>query len=502
MVNTAKIKIFTTFVLVAWMCIPSIGQSKKAKLISVEATRYEISFLNSFQHTLRIALKDRGTRKVEHFTLNPGQVKTFKGNFDKDKLQDLEVFCTYDFETYRADLIRFQEKILSINSKKHTQIKTTDWFQFVSAFINVKNIKSYIRDYDFTQMTIDEKSAEDLAFDISDKVARDNILFANLEDENFGSHSPTTAKGAVVAVLELAHNASDFNYVNQVKYLKSMMELLSNKNFVQTNRDLVYNMADGLDLRNTAPDYMVSFTPIIFTQNLNDSWIAPNEIGIDGEKILSGGWFNNTLSFHVSKAITSEIRLGNPMLHGRLYASLFYEKIAYGLNERGVYSVMDTYVDTKENAPGPYFDITNKVNDITLEMSQIGGSIISKVMVGDWMFFDLEGGLISKQGRLNFREGIEHFEDNINVLDLLHSNRTKVLNPSFAPFIKIKNGIGHSPRKGTGFYFTTSFVATQSFLETNDQYDIYVRTPTNETLVPTTSNSWLYSLTFGVDYLF
>lgn len=312
------IPVFTIIVLVAF---PTLVQAEKTKLLSVEATRYEISFLNSFQHTLRVALKDRGTRKVEHFTLNPGEIKTFKGSFNKEKLQDLEVFCTYDFETFRSDLLRFHNKILLANSQKRSELEGAEWFKFVKSFANIQNVKDYISDYDFSQITIDEKTAEDLSFDISDKVARDVILFANLEDENFGGHSPTTAKAAVAAVLELAHHASDFNYVNQVKYLKKMMELLSDKDFVQSNRDLVYNMADGLDLRTTTSDYFVSFTPIIFTQSLNNSWRAPNEVSIDAEKILSEGWFNNTLSIHLGKAITTERRLGSKYLHARLYAS-------------------------------------------------------------------------------------------------------------------------------------------------------------------------------------
>jgi len=504
MVNLKKIRIIITLLVLIWAAFPSYAQSKKSKLLSVEATLYEISFLNSYQHSLRVALKDRKTRKVEHFVLEPGEFKKFKGDFDKERLQDLEVFCTYDFETYRADLKRFQNKILLVNSKnkKQNELKQADWYQFVNAFVDIKNVKNYVEDFDFSQMTINEKTAEDLSFDISDKISKDNYLFANLENENFGGHSPTTAKAAVAAVLELAHHASDFNYVNHVKYLKNMMVLLSDKNFVQTNRDLVYNMADGLDLRTVASDYFVSFTPIIFTESLNDSWRAPNEIGIDGEKILSDGWFNNTLSLHVGRAITKERRLGNKMLHGRLYASLFYEKIAYKLSERGVYAVTSTSVETKENAVGPYFDITNKNEDIRLEMSQWGGSVVGKVFFSDWLFLDIEGGLITKQGRLNFSREALHFEDNINVNALTRNSKTPVVNRSYAPFIKIKNGIGYSPKKGKGYYFTTSFMAFQSFLETNENYDIYLRTQTNQTLAPTTSNSWLYSVTFGVDFLF
>lgn len=480
----------------------SLHADPPGKLLNVEATRYEISFINSYQHSLRVALKDRATRKVEHFVLHPGEVKTFKGQFNKERLQDLEVFCTYDFETFRADINRFRSKLVASNSKKRTEIEGADWYKFVDRFLDLKNVKTYLKDFDFEQLTIDEKSAENLAFDISEKVARDQALFANLENENFGGHSPTTAKAAVAAVLELAHHAADYDYVDRVKYLKSTMELLSSKNFIQQNRDLVYNMADGLDLRRVAPDYLVSFTPIIFTQSLNESWRAPNEVGLDTDKILSEGWFNNTLSLHVGRAITDERRFGSKMLHARLYGSLFLEKISYTLSERGLYSAGEDYVNVRESASGTTFDVTNDIDNIKLEMTHLGGSLIGKLMVSDWMFFDIEGGVMTKQGRLDFRNGAGHFEDNVNVLDYTHSNSMKVLQRSFAPFIKVKNGVGYSPRKGTGFYFTSSFIAFQSFLEPNDNYQIYDRISSPETLLPTTSNSWLYSVTFGVDYLF
>lgn len=180
----------------------------------------------------------------------------------------------------------------------------------------------------------------------------------------------------------------------------------------------------------------------------------------------------------------------------------FYEKIAYTLSERGVYGVMDDYVEVKENAPGPYFDITNQVEGIQLEMKQWGGSVLGKLMLSDWMFLDVEGGLITKRGRLNFRQKDLHFEDNINVISLTHTRRTPITDRSYAPFIKVKNGIGYSSKKGTGIYFTSSFMAFQSFIATNENYNINFRTSSGYNLVPTTSNSWLYSVTFGVDYLF
>jgi hypothetical protein len=462
--------------------------ANKNKYISIEASLYDITFLNITKHALQVVVKDRKTNKIESFSLEPSERKSFKGRYNREKLQDLEVYCTYDFEAFRADLTRFQHKILTKNPKKLRELRNSDWFLFVDRFSRSRPTLNYIKDFDFSQMTI------------NNKITKDRTLFVSLREGNFASSSPKTAKKAVAAVLELALHAADYKYIDQVKYLKEMMVMLSDPRFVQNNRDLIYNIADRLDMRTTATDYLISFTPIIFTQGMNSSWLAPNEVGLDTEKVLGVGWLNNTLSLQFGKAVTRETRL-NKNIYGRVYATAFYERISYNLSEFGAYYLGADYLDVQPTVNESEYDITNS-DDIHLEMTHWGLSGLGRLMVGRWMFFDAEAGLITGQGKLRFNLGKDHFEDNINVNTITFDESTAVLKRSYAPFFRVKGAFGYSPVKGQGVYFSVSYLAFQNFQEYNDDYGIYTKTKLGVIKVPVTSNSWLNSLTLGIDVLF
>jgi hypothetical protein len=474
--------------------------ANKNKYISIEASLYDITFLNITKHALQVVVKDRKTDKIESFSLEPSERKSFKGRYNREKLQDLEVYCTYDFEAFRADLIRFQYKILTKNPKKIRELRNSDWFLFVDRFSRSRPTLNYIKDFDFSQMTINNRTAKRLASDINNKIIKDRTLFVSLREGNFASSSPKTAKKAVAAVLELALHAADYKYIDQVKYLKEMMVMLSDPRFVQNNRDLIYNIADRLDMRTTATDYLISFTPIIFTQGMNSSWLAPNEVGLDTEKVLGVGWLNNTLSLQFGKAVSQETRL-RKNVYTRLYATAFYEKISYSLNTFGAYYLDADYLDVQPTTSESEYDITNS-DDIHLEMTHWGLSGLGRLMVGRWMFFDAEAGLLTGQGKLRFKLGEKHFEDNINVNSIVFDESTAVLKRSYAPFVRIKGAFGYSPVKGQGVYFSVSYLAFQNFQEFNEDYGIKVKDSNGIVKVPVASNNWLNSLTLGIDVLF
>lgn len=483
------------------MLTSAVYAQGEKKLIRIDATRYEMRISNRFQHTLRVVVKDRETNKIEDFVLTPGEIKNFEGVFNKKKLQDLEVFCMYDYATFRNDLERFQSSILSKNYSQQSKIKSEDWYRFVTDFVANKSVTDYLRDFDFDQPALNGSSAEEVAQNITDRILKDQSYLSAFKSNVFASNSPSTARAAVAAVLELAFQASEYGYTTKIKHLRSMLVTLSDGELVSKSRNLIYNVADGLDLRTFTPLHFVRFTPIIFTENLNEFWLAPNEVGLDVEKVLSEGWFNNTLSLQFGRGISPEVRLGNRHLHARVYGTLFYERISYRLNDFGLYYVSEDYVDLKENVPDPDQDISN-AEDIHLELSSFGASAIGKVLIGKFLFVDVEGGLLTRQGRLNFRQGDEHFETNINVNALTHERRTPVLKRSFAPFAKVKVGGGYIPNKGNGLFFSVGFSVTQSALETNDNYGLFTKTPANTQMVGVESNTWLYGVTFGLDYMF
>ncbi|MGB0863987.1 MAG: hypothetical protein ACPG19_11465 [Saprospiraceae bacterium] len=474
--------------------------ANKNKYISIEASLYEITFLNITKHSLQVFVKDRKADKVESFTLEPSQKKEFRGNYNRDKLQNLEVYCTYDFETFRSDLIRFQKKVLTKNPKKIRELRNSDWFLFVDRFSRARPTLDYTKDFDFSQITINNRTAKELASDINNKIQKDRTLFASLREGHFASSSPKTARKAVAAILELAHHASDYKYIEQVKYLKEMMVMLSDPRFVQNNRDLIYNIADLLDMRTTATDYLISFTPIIFTQTMNDYWHAPDEVGLDTEKILGVGWLNNTLSLQFGRAVSREARLKKG-LYGRFYATAFYEKISYELNPFGIYYLGADDVSVQPTVFEDYYDITNN-EDIHLEMTHFGLSGITRLMFGKWVFLDAEGGIITGQGKLRFNLKKEHFDKNINVNSITFDEGTPVLERSYSPFVRIKSGFGYSPSKGQGIYFSLSYLAFQNIQASNDDYGIYTKVNKNIVKVPVTSSSWLNSLTLGIDVFF
>lgn len=478
----------------------STSLANKNKYISIEASLYDITFLNITKHALQVVVKDRKTSKVESFFLEPSQKKSFHGRYNREKLQDLEVYCTYDFEAFRSDLVRFQQKILTKNPDKMRELRNSEWFLFVDRFSRSRPTLDYIKDFDFSQMTINNRTAQELASDINNKITKDRTLFVSLREGNFAGSSPKTAQKAVAAVLELALHAAEYKYTEQVKYLKEMMVMLSDPRFVQNNRDLIYNIADRLDMRTTAADYLVSFTPIIFTQGMNSSWLAPDEVGLDTEKIVGVGWLNNTLSLQFGKAVSRETRF-KENIHARMYATAFYEKISYNLSGFGAYSVGADYVEVQPLISESRYDITNS-DDIHLEMTHWGLSGLGRLMVGKWMFLDAEAGLITGQGKLRFKLDEEHFEDNINVKALTFDESTPVLKRSYAPFLRVKGAFGYSPVKGQGVYFSVSYLAFQNFQESNDDYEIYTKTKQGVVKVPVLSNSWLNSLTLGVDVLF
>jgi hypothetical protein len=482
------------------------NELNKLKLISIQATRYEISFQNISKHTLRVIVRDRTSYKSEYFLINPGEVSYFKGSFDKQKLLDLEVMCVYDIHTFREDISRFQEKVILKNTdspNKVLQIKRSEWYKFVDDFVQNRNISDFIEAYDVEQLTIHEKTVQELASDIAGKISKDKTLLSTQGSSDFfASAGLSNAKAAVAVVLELAHNAAAYNYKDQIPYLKNTLEWLSDKRFIQSNRDLIYNIADGLDLRTSTPRFVASFSPIVFTGRINDSWLPPNEVGFDGDKVIGSGWFNNTLALQAGGTITPEFSVINHFAYSRLYASLIYEKISYELNPNAVYQLSSDYLVTSNPTPAFAYTIAD-VSNIFLETKNIGMSATFKTVVKDLFFIDVEAGLLQRRGNFDFALGKEHFVGDQEVLNLIYEPSTKVLNKSILGFGKLKAGIGYNTQKGKGIYITTGLRAFQSNIEPNDNYKIYLRTVQETLLVPTTPNTpWLISLDFGVDVMF
>ncbi len=482
------------------------NELNKLKLISIQATRYEISFQNISKHTLRVIVRDRTTYKSQYFIVNPGQTNEFKGNFDKQKLLDLEVMCVYDIQTFREDISRFQEKILVKNNTSPTktlEIKRSEWFNFVDDFVNSKNVDDYLQDYDYEQLTIDEKTIRELASEIASKISKDRTLLSTQGSSNFfASTSPSTSKNAVAVVMELAKNASDYNFVSQVSYLKNSLEWLSNKRFIQSNRDLVYNTADGLDLRTSTPRFVVSFSPIVFTGRLNDSWLPPNEFGFDADKVIGNGWFNNTLSLQVSGMLTPEFNLINNIAYSRVYGSFTYEKISYQLNQSAVYQLSSDFLSTINPDPAPFYTIVD-IRNINLEIRNTALSAVFKTIIKDLVFVDIEGGIMRRSGHFDFGLGNEHFADDPEVIQLDYESSTKVLDKSTVAFGKIRAGIGYNTQKGKGVYVSAGLRAFQSTIKPNENYKMYQRTIDETFPVPTEANKpWLVSLDFGIDVMF
>lgn len=482
-----------------------ISETEKTKLISIQATRYEISFQNVSKHSLRVIIRNRVDYQSQYFLIDPGQTNFFKGSFDKQKLQDMEIICVYDLETFRKDIERLKDKILLKNAISPTTlstIKKSDWFQFVENFIAHKDVSGYLENYDFSQFTINEKTAKDLAGDISAKISKDrSYLGSNGGNPNlFASAGISSSKAAVAVVLELANNANEYEYKNQIAFLRSSLELLSDRKFIADNKDLVYNIADVLDLRTSTPKFIFSFSPILFTQKLNDTWNEPNEIGFDKEKVISGGWFNNTLSAKVSFPISPEINLLKNLAYSRVYGAVSYEKISYELEEYGVFQVRNDYLSLDNPNPSLLYSMTN-IKNIQLEMRGATFSAFAKTMIKEFIFIDLEAGVLVRSGRFNFGLGDEHFDDVPDVLHLTY-NREKVVKTTTAPFLKVNAGIGYNTKRGQGLYLIAGLRTFQSALETTENFGLFKRTSTSSDLVSIASKPWLLSLDFGMAYMF
>ena len=475
------------------------------KLISIQATRYEINFQNISKHTLRVIVRDRTTYKSQYFIVHPGQTNEFKGNFDKQKLLDLEVMCVYDLQTFREDISRLQEKIIFKNNDSPTnvlQLKRSEWFQFVDDFVKSRNVGDYLEDYDYEQATIGEKTVKELASDIASKISKDRTLLSTQGSSNFfAGVGISTSRAAVAVAMELAHNASDYNFVDQVSYLKSSLEWLSNKRFIQSNRDLVYNIADGLDLRTSTPRFVVSFSPIVFTGRLNDSWLPPDEVGFDAEKVIGNGWFNNTLAFQVSGMVTPEFNLINNIAYSRVYGSFTYEKISYELNPLGSYYLSSDYLSTVNDLL-PSYRISD-VSNVNLETRNISMSGVFKTIIKDLVFIDVEAGIMRRNANFDFGLGNEHFAGDPEIINLTYEPSTKVFDKSTLAFGKLRAGIGYNTQKGKGVYISTGLRTFQSTVKPNENYKIFQRTSTDIFSVPTEpSKSWLVSLDFGIDVMF
>lgn len=479
--------------------------NNKRELISIEATRYEIRFQNISKHSLRVIVRDRETLKSQFFLINPGQISQFRGNFDKQRLLDLEVMSVYDFQTFRDDLKRLNQKILLRNKNNPTktlQIKRADWYTFANNFINHKDVSNYVEEFDFTQLTIKELDGKELASTIANKVSKDRTIISENERTGyFAGSSISTSKAAVAVVLSMAYQAAEFGFKDQIPYLRSMLEWLSDKRFIQSNRDLVFHKADGLDLRTTTPMFSVSFSPIYFIQNLNDSWLAPTELGFDPDKVIGQGFFNNTLQFQVSGMISPEFEVIPNLAYARLYGSLIYQRLSYELNSLAVYDLSSNYLATVTNPPAETYTISS-LDDIALQTTGLGVSASLRTMFKDFIFIDLEGGFLSRSGRLNFGQEEGHFNDEPDVLQITYDGR-KVTEGSPSAFGKIKAGLGYNTQKGAGIYISAGFGAFQSNITPNDDYQIYLRTSQNTIdQLPILSKSWMLSMNFGVEVMF
>jgi hypothetical protein len=499
-------KVIILLALLLSVQISRANELSKNKLISIQATRYEINFQNISKHTLRVIVRDRKTYKTEYFIVNPGQTSEFKGNFDKQKLLDLEVMCVYDIQTFREDISRFQEKILFKNNDSPTnvlKIKRSEWFRFVDNFVKSKNVRDYMKEYDYEQLTIDGKNVKELASEIASKISKDRRLLSTQGSSNyFADVGSSTSRAAVATVMELAHNATEYGFVNQVAYLKEALEWLSDKRFIQSNRDLIYNVADGLDLRTSTPRFIVSFSPIVFTGRLNDSWLPPNEVGFDTEKVIGSGWFNNTLALQISAMVTPEFKIINDVAYSRVYGSFTYEKISYQLEDRATYQLSSDFLSTLNPSPAPLYSISNLEN-INLETRNLAMSAVLKTIVKDLIFIDIEGGIMRRTGNFDFGLGNEHFAGDPEVTNLIYESSTRVLGKSTVAFGKLRTGIGYNTKKGKGVYISTGLRAFQSSITPNENYKIFQRTNDDVFKVPTEAiKPWLISLDFGIDVMF
>ncbi len=478
-------------------------QNNDRQLISIQATRYDISFQNISKHSLRVIVRDRNTYKSQFFLLNPGQTSNFTGNFDKQRLLDLEVMSVYDLLTFQEDIKRFSEKILFKNKHNPTktlQIKRSDWYQFVTNYVDHKDVSAYLEDFDFAQPTIRDRTAKELASDIAGKITKDRAIISDNGNGYFAGTGLSASKAAVAVVLELAYNAAEFGYKKQIPYLRSMLEWLSDKRFIQSNRDLIFHKADGLDLRTSTPTFSISFSPIFFTQNLNDSWLAPNEVGFEPNRVIGNGWFNNTLQLQGTVMVSPEFNILPNIAYSRIYASLIYQRISYELNPGGVYELSTDYLRTVIPTPDTTYAISD-LDGVALRTTGLGLSMSVRTMIKDLVFIDIEGGFLNKRTRFDFSQGEAHFLDVPEVAQITYDNR-RVLENYLSAFGKIKAGVGYNTQKSTGIYIYGGFGAFQNEMVRNEDYKLYLRRENSSDLVPTTSKSWLLSVDFGIEVMF
>lgn len=485
--------------LLCW--VGSVGLFAQTSLVSIEASRYDMSFVNISKHHLRVVMTDRALGVAQAFELEPSRQQLFTGQYGRERLQELEVMYVYDLATFRDDLTQMQAQILAINRPKADSIRGLDWFQFVSSVARNDYDPAYWRDYNMTQKTLGDRNVSQLATDIHSKLLADRATFSQLD--TIIDTDKEMALASVVAVLELAYRAGGLGYREQVSFLKNCLVMLSDRGFVNDSRDLVYNMADGLDLSTTTPKYIVGLTPIIFTENLTDTWLAPTETGFDAEKLLSEGWLNRTAALYGARAITGERQIGqSDKVFGRVYAKLQYERLGYRLNPFGIYYVGERYVTPSPQAAATTYEVT--VNDgVFLELSNWSASAQARVMIGRHVAIDVEGGLTTRVGRMHFWGGLAHFEGNTDVEDFVHRRRTQVTARAFAPFMRTQLSVGISQRKGHGLFLTAAYDSFQSFLTPNDSYQFFRKTIDGTHPVSlNAADPWKSGIRFGVSYFF
>lgn len=479
-------------------CLSSATLWAQPSLVSIEASRYEMSIVNVSKHHLRLVMTDRSLGKAQAFALEPSRQQRFTGQYNRSRLQELEVMYVYDLEMFRSDLRQMQAQILAFNRPQADSIRALPWFQFVSSVAAHDYDPAYWRDYDMKQKTLGDRNVRQLATSIHAKLIADRAAYAQLD--TLIATNEQDAMASVIAVLELAYRASGLGYREQVGYLKNCLVMLSDVEFVRKSRDLVYNMADGLDLSTTTPRYIVGLAPILFTENLSDTWLAPNEVGFDTEKLLSEGWLNRTAALYAARAITDEWLFGrSEKVFGRVYARLQYERLGYRLNPFGIYRVGERYVTPTTLAPD--YEVT--VNEgVFLEVSHWSAGAQARLMVGRHIALDVEGGLLTRMGRMHFWNGVDHFEGNAAVTEFVHRRRTGVTARAYAPYLRAELSVGISPRKGRGVFLTMGYDSFQSFLTPNADYAFYRRTLSGTDLAPLNSDAWKSGLRFGVAYNF
>lgn len=478
----------------------SLGARAQTPLVSIEASRYDMSFVNISKHHLHIIMTDRALAKAQAFALEPSRQQQFTGQYGRQRLQELEVMYSYDLATFRADLAQMQAQILAFNRPQADSIRALPWFQYVTSVAQDDYDPAYWEGYDLTQKTLGDRNVSQLAADIHAKLLADKATFGQLDTLIVTDEQDALA--SVIAVLELAYRAQGLGYREQVGFLKNCLVMLSDRNFVQRSRDLVYNMADGLDLSTTTPRYIVGLAPILFTENLTETWLAPNETGLDTEKLLSEGWLNRTAALYAARAITNEWRLGRSgVIYGRVYARLQYERLGYRLNPFGIYYVGEQYVTPAPNATATEYEIT--VNEgIFLELSHWSAGAQARLMIGRHVALDLEGGLLTRMGRLRFWNGADHFATNNDVADFVHRNRTRVTERAFAPYVRTELSVGISQRKGRGLFLTMGYDSFQSFLTPNEDFAFLRKTLDGTHTTPLNADTWKSGLRFGVAYSF